>query len=520
MEDPGADRRDRTVNHEPPVIATERLEPSARIFEVFRNAGYELPAAIADLVDNSLDAGAKNILIRFVRNTSSLERLQVIDDGRGMTEAEAREAMRFGSEKEYDEDALGMFGVGLKSASLSSADSLIVISRTRRNGTVGRRWTATGAAADWTSDIIDPDWANNRLSEIDAPEVKFSRSGTLIEWDDVHDFGRASSTGDDLKRGKAVDKYLKKRFKEVHRHLGLHFHRIIERGDAVICIDTFNTDTGQRGPIREVEALDPFGYPKPGKRGYPKAFRLTDESCGDLELTAHIWPKKSKLDQYLLDGAASRQGLYFYRNDRLLHGGGWCHSREDAEPHLSLARVAIDLPKSWQSLIRIRFNKSGVEVPASFADALHAARSVKGNRPFSRYVDDADSLYRDRSGSTPVLKKILPPGGGIPSAVRGEIENSFPLHRLPPVEIVWKDLPSNTFFTVNRNPRKPAITINKKYRRAILAERHATGVDAPMLKTLLFLTLQEHCSKERVTAKDHLYLNALDRILVQAASRE
>ena len=82
------------MNHEPPVIATERLEPSARIFEVFRNAGYELPAAIADLVDNSLDAGAKNILIRFVRNTSSLERLQVIDDGRGMTEAEAREAMR------------------------------------------------------------------------------------------------------------------------------------------------------------------------------------------------------------------------------------------------------------------------------------------------------------------------------------------------------------------------------------------------------------------------------------------
>jgi hypothetical protein len=500
------------VNHAPLVISTERLEPSARIFDVFRNAGYELPAAIADLVDNSLDAGAKNILVRFVRSTSSLERLQVIDDGRGMTGAEAREAMRFGSEKEYDEDALGMFGVGLKSASLSSADSLILISRTRGNGTVGRQWTAAGAAADWTSDILDPDWANNRLSEIDAPDVKFSRSGTLIEWNDVHDFGRASSTG--------VDKYLKKRFKEVHRHLGLHFHRIIERGDAVIYIDSFNTDTGQRGPISEVEALDPFGYPKPGKRGYPKVFRLTDESCGDLELTAHIWPKNSKLDQYRLDGSAGRQGLYFYRNDRLLHGGGWCHSREDAEPHLSLARVAIDLPKSWQSVIRVRFNKSGVEVPASFGDSLLAAKSVQGNRPFSRYVDDAGAIYRDKSGSTPVLKKILPPGGGIPSAVRGEIGNSFPLHRLPPVEIVWKDLPSNTFFTVNRSPRRPAITINKKYRRAILAERHATGVDAPMLKALLFLTLQEHCSKARVTAKDRLYLNALNRILVQAARSE
>ena len=194
--------------------------------------------------------------------------------------------------------------------------------------------------------------------------------------------------------------------------------------------------------------------------------------------------------------------------------------REDAEPHLSLARVAIDLPKSWQSVIRVRFNKSGVEVPASFGDALLAARSVQGNRPFSRYVDDADALYRDKSGSTPVLKKLLPPGVGIPSAVREEIGNGFPLHRVPPVEIVWKDLPSNTFFTLGREPRRPAITINKKYRRAILAERHATGVDAPMLKTLLFLTLQEHLAKERVSPKDRLYLKALNRILVQAAKSE
>ncbi len=509
---PRTGRKGGLPDDDPPVVATVRLEPSARIFEVFRNAGYELPAAIADLVDNSIDAGAKNILVRFIRTANSLQGLQVIDDGRGMTEDEATEAMRFGSEKSYDEDALGMFGVGLKSASLSCADGLTVVSRTRRNGTVARRWTAAGAAADWTCEILDPQWAKERLRGLDAPVVDYSRSGTLVQWDDVHDFGRATNTG--------VDRYLKRRFREIHQHLGLHFHRIIERGETTIFIDSFNIDSDQRGPISEVEALDPFGYPKTGKRGYPKLFRLTDEDCGELELTAHIWPKGSKLDEYRLDGVANRQGLYFYCNNRLLHGGGWCNLREDAEPHLSLARVAVDLPRSWQSAIRIRFNKSGVEAPSSFADALLAARSVRDDRPFSTFIDDATAVYRHSDNAAPTLKAVLPPGRGIPSAVQKEIGNHFPLQTSAPLEIIWEDLPESRFFRIDRDPRRPALKINKKFRRAILANRPATGTDAPVLKTLLYLLFQEHCSKMRVTGKDQAFLNTLNRILVRAAGSE
>ena len=484
----------------------------ATILKTLRSSGRSLPEAIVDLVDNSIDAGARNIMVRFVRTQSSLQQLQVIDDGQGMTEAQAVNAIRFGSRTD-DGNTSGKLGMGLPVATASSAGGLTVLSKTRKHGTIGLRWNLEETSSGLVVERLDPEWVESNLPTLDSGSGTLSGSpGTVIQWDRVHDFSRAADRG--------VDKYLERSFREIRLHLGLHFHRFIERGRVNISICSFDVDTGRNELISEVGALNPFGYPEPGRSGYPRPFLVIDEEHGDLELTAHIWPKNSKLDQYRLDGTAGRQGLYFYRNDRLLHGGGWCHSREDAEPHLSLARVAIDLPKSWQSVIRVRFNKSGVEVPASFGDSLLAARSVQGNRPFSRYVDDADALYRDRSGSTPVLKKILPPGGGIPSAVRGEIGNSFPLHRLPPVEIVWKDLPSNTFFTVNRSPRKPAITINKKYRRAILAERHATGVDAPMLKTLLFLTLQEHCSKARVTAKDRLYLNALNRILVQAARSE
>jgi len=495
------------------VIDTVHLEPSTRIFEGFRNAGYELSAAIADLVDNSIDAKAKNVLVRFVRTNSSLEQLFVIDDGKGMTEAQATEAMRFGSETEYGSDDLGMFGVGLKSASLSSADSLTVISRTRLEGTVGRRWTAAQAAQNWTLEILDSEWSANQIDAVNAPEVKIrpARSGTLIQWDGVQDFGKARESG--------IEKYLKKRIREIDQHLGLHFHRIIERCQTSIFIDSFNTDTGLRGPISEVGALDPFRYQRTGRPGYPRTYVMTDSECGDLNLSAHIWPKNSSQEEYRLDGVANRQGLYFYRNDRLLHGGGWCNSREDAEPHLSLARVAIDLPKKWQSVVRVRFNKSGVEVPSSFADALLSARSVDGDKPFSTYVETAQTAYREVQSGSRSLKPIIPPGKGIRGQVRNDIKKYLPLQAAQPMDIIWGQMPSDRFFALNRNPKKPTLTINQEFRHAVLAGRTATSTDVPLLKTLLYLLLHEHLGTSRSAMKDQ-YLEAVNKILLRAAKNE
>ena len=63
------------MSTEIPAIGTKTIRPSPNIVEVFRNAGYALPAAIADLVDNSIDAKAKNVLVRFVRTNSALQEL-------------------------------------------------------------------------------------------------------------------------------------------------------------------------------------------------------------------------------------------------------------------------------------------------------------------------------------------------------------------------------------------------------------------------------------------------------------
>jgi hypothetical protein len=498
------------------IIGKKKVKPSTNIVEVFRNAGYALPAAVADLVDNSIDAGAKNVLVRFVRTASSLDLLEVIDDGHGMTEEEVDEAMRFGTEREREEDELGMYGVGLKSASLSSCDSLTVISRSKKKGAkpIGRQWTPEGARSDWTLFILDPEECRQALRETNTPQVGCTTSGTVIRWEEVHDFSKATNR-------KEVDQYLKNRFKELRTHLGLHFHRIIKDGGTTIHLDSFNTDLNQLGPTETVKPLDPFGYRSTGSLGYKKKFILSDPETGDLELVAHIWPKGSKLPEYKLDGVANRQGLYFYRNDRLIHGGGWGGSREDAEPHLNLARVAIDLPREWQSEIRVYFNKSGVSVPSSFPDALRAAKSEKGKTTWAQYVETSRAEYR-RKAAAPSVKAVTAPGKGVPYAVKKEIRNQFPIKPIREVVIAWKDLPEAEFFLIDnkQNKLEISLTLNNRFRDQILAGRPKTVSDAPLLRTLLYLLLQEQFDRKKVSAKDLHYLEALNRILRTAAKEE
>ncbi len=496
-----------------PIIGVKTVRPSPNIIEVFRNAGYKLPAAVADLVDNSLDARAKNVLVRFVRTDTTLQTLQVMDDGHGMTSDEINAAMQFGTEKERSENEHGLYGVGLKSASLSHCESLTVLSRTR-SGVVGRRWTPEGARDDWKMQIIDPEWCREVLNKIDTPQVNWRRSGTLIQWDQVRDFAKATTD-------KEVDRYLKLRFAELNLHLGLHYHRILARDETSVHLDSFNSDQGQRGLSEIVRPIDPFNHPRTGKPRYPKLFTVTAPGLADLELKAHIWPKKSKLPEYKLDHVAERQGLYFYRNERLIHGGGWGGSREDAEPHLNLARVAIDLPREWQSEIRVFFNKSGVTAPSTFPEALRAATSVKGNTDWSTYLKDAEAVYRKKAKGSQ-LKRLTAPGKGVPASVRQTLEKVFSMKPTDEVGLTWGDLPKSEFFRVDKAADSPEIslTINRRFRTAILSGRPKTVSDAPLVRTLLYLLLQEQLGKKRLTAADRERLTALNRVLLAAAQEE
>ena len=302
----------------------EALPPNAeQLINALRQIGYSFEQAVADLVDNCVNAKAKNVLIRLVHDGRSITKLQIVDDGYGMTETVLRKAMRFGAHEEAGDMSLGKFGMGMKLASFSHARTLSV--HTASGGVCsGRRWTVEGISRNWMLDAMDTRDVRAAMNE--DFDVDTSRCGTLIEWSRI-DRLVTSKNG--------VDSTITQLFNRLKVHLGLHFHRFIESKRLSIRLDS--RDAVQRDADRAVQvlALNPFKYEESGADDFPKTFAIEIPEIGKVRATAHIWPPNSKSPEYKLGNrAASRQGFYFYRNDRLIQAGGWNGVVEhETEPH-------------------------------------------------------------------------------------------------------------------------------------------------------------------------------------------
>lgn len=98
----------------------------ASMIETFRAIGYSLDTAVADIIDNSISAGAKNIYVDSQwEGGGSI--ITIFDDGCGMNCDELIDAMRPGTKHpldDRDEKDLGRFGLGLKTSSFSQCRML------------------------------------------------------------------------------------------------------------------------------------------------------------------------------------------------------------------------------------------------------------------------------------------------------------------------------------------------------------------------------------------------------------
>ncbi|MCM2575863.1 ATP-binding protein [Streptomyces meridianus] len=493
-----------------PTVGSKQLPPDARYMEALTSQGYGFEVAIADLVDNSIDAGAKDVVIHFLRDGDRLVSLLVVDDGRGMDEQALDVAMTIGGRRDYAPEALGMFGTGLKSASLSHADAVTVVSKTRRSRAVGRRWLMEHARTGFQCDIVDAGYAQELIDRYAQRPIVWQ--GTVVRWDGVKNFPNHGGGGQ-------TDRYLQRTINKLGLHLGLYLHRFLASSNFNITIAVEDVRTGSVYLDFGVEPLDPFGYPVTGNADYPRLFTASLADAGEIALDAHIWPAKSNVDEYKAVGSViDRQGFYFYRNDRLVQAGGWNNFRQP-EQHLSLARVAVDLPSVANSVFRLTVKKSGVEASPEFATALEKANDTTG-RPFTDYLTAADTVYRDarkRSGTT--RKPVIGPGKGIAPEVRQVIEEELPLIPLEnPITVRWQKLDTDVFFELDREER--TIVLNQHYRAAILGGRRGGFNDAPMLKTLMYLLLHKVFESDYAGPREKDNLQLWQSILVAAARSE
>jgi hypothetical protein len=484
------------------------LRPDPRVAEVLTRNPYPLPDAVAELVDNSIDANAKDVLIRFIRNENKVLSIQIIDNGSGIKESEFDNAMQFGYRNPHKLRDIGMYGVGLKTSSLSQADELLVYSLSKEGKPAGRKWSRKNldtSKLDYLSakDSADVFSAVNNANSA----VVLQRSGTIVEWQKVHDFERSLNS---------VDSYLKREMRDVERHLGLIFHRLIEKSVINIHLDIIQDGQVVGAPLK-VGPINPFAYKKTGERGYPKDFGLNISGVnGRVKAVAHIWPPRTKQLEYKIPRVGGRsntidsQGLYIYYNDRLVMPGGWANVRTP-EAHFSLARMEIDLTTEAMKVLVIGYSKNNVRIPSSFIEALRTAKSVDGTT-YAAWVDRAQEIFRTADSAEIKLPALPRPKTGLPAVVQsafGQVESPAGTS----INIVWGALGQSSVFKVDRiNDR---LVLNNRYKKEII--RGGIGAsDASSFKTLLLLMLRGHFgSREsaRLKAMENEYQEILLSLL-------
>jgi Histidine kinase-, DNA gyrase B-, and HSP90-like ATPase len=487
-----------------PISGVVRLIPDPRSLEAL-GRNHTLEAALGELVDNSIDAGARNVLIRFVRAEGRLMRLLVVDDGAGIDSEHIDVAMTVGGNRRYAGTEIGRFGLGLKAASFSQARSVTVVSKARGSDPAGRRWQMTHAKRDFQCEIVAPGFAVDQLS-LDWG-FPIAQRGTLVRWDDVKGFPAVDDA-------MTIDRFLQATIAKIRTHLGLIFHRILDAADVRIHIDV--EDEGEVTLNSEVLPLDPFGYPRTGAAGWPK--QLEAEGEGEtLSLECHIWPGRSTAEQFRLDGdLIQRQGLYVYYNRRLVQCGGWnglCH----ADKQLNLARISLNIDGDVDRMVSLKPEKNGVEIGPGFGPAIAAAKTTDGTT-FSDYIDQARGTLKEANRRRRIRSAIVPPGTGIPAKVRRAFSRELTFKNEDPVEIRWAHLQGDDFFEIDRE--QSVLWLNSRYRKALAGGRSGSLNDLPVVKTLMFLLVENIYAGRNMGPRDKDNIEMWQAILTTAAQAE
>jgi hypothetical protein len=380
--------------------------PSARrLMGSLRDIGYDTPGAVADLVDNSVDAEARNIDIT-VEAAGEDSWIRVADDGFGMSHPRLEEAMRYGSARDYGDEDLGAFGLGLKTASLSQCRRLTVATKTSPAARIEIR--------RWDLDEVErrDAWELQRLTPSQCPDHLTgplrSTAGTVVLWerlDRVLEYARPD--------GRAAMDRLDAIAAEIEEHLAMVFHRFVEgelrRGRHRIAI-TMNG--------RWVEPWDPFARRERHSRRLKRQWLpLTlDGRTHRVGVQPYILPTQiqfSSPEAHLAAAGPKRwnrqQGLYVYRRDRLIQSGGWSRLRTTDE-HTKLARIAVNIPPAADQAFRTNVSKMTVSLPGSIRPGLRAiaagvtAEAQDAYRQRVRLVED-DLLADEAGADAPTFEK-------------------------------------------------------------------------------------------------------------------
>lgn len=329
-------------------LQEETLVPGPQLMESMRAVGYTPQTSVADIIDNSIAAGAANVWVDFTGEDDP--HIRITDDGRGMDEAMLIEAMRMAGRNATQSRAaedLGRFGLGLKTASMAQCRSLTVVTK-QAGVTRARRWDLDHLAAtqSWTLLKLDED----EIQTLPGVErLAPLTNGTLVIWENLDrltaSIGPEPSALDEAMAG-------------VRDHLALVFHRFISGSDGSKIAIFMNS--------RAIAPADPFLAGHRATMTGPTETIIVEGQ--QVEIKPYTLPFLNKLSAkdrssaLFLGQLHETQGFYVYRGRRLVTWGSWFRLAPRSQL-AKLARVRVDIPNALDHLWSLDIKKSTASPP-------------------------------------------------------------------------------------------------------------------------------------------------------------
>ena len=346
-----------------PEVKRVKCPPNARgLIEALRDTGYDFNTALADIIDNSIDAKANKIEVTIKMDLTGNIFISVLDDGCGMDYETLVEGMTYGSSRKKEPNRLGKFGLGLKTASTAFCKRLSVVTREAPGKECKATWDLdeVNRASDW--DLLTSSPSKEETNHID--KIAPNSSGTLVTW------GKNDRVLKDYQEpgGSHAQKALKKTIENFRHHVSMVFQRFLDTDDS---------------RARNIEI---FLNGKPAIPWSPFCEEYSDLVAEDKRpvefesgkkseflIEAYILPRK---EEFPTEEAAKKanvsnelQGIYIYRENRLIQAHTWL-GMWTKEPHGSLLRVNFSFDHSLDEAFRVDVKKSRIVVQDEIYDHL------------------------------------------------------------------------------------------------------------------------------------------------------
>jgi hypothetical protein len=370
------------------------VKPSPeRVIEGLRDTGYTITTAVADIIDNSVTAGATTINLNIFQRFGEDPVLLLADNGSGMDADELEKGMMYGSPKRPNPKSLGKFGLGLKTASTSFCRKLTVITRTDGEKKYQcLQWDLDEVVDqdDWV--LLEPE-ASEYNEEIEfLEETTKGGSGTLVIWEKIDRLVRPGSET-------SVKTQLEHIIGDLRTHLSGVFFNFLTKGGGYIDIDIIVNDV-------QLEPWDPFcrwlntpGNTRvdfnPNKLTFKSEITGAVKPIGSFEVNVYILPHKNDLTKEELGKVRwglDNQGFHIFREGRMISSGGWPNRLLVKDPHLNLVRVELSFDHTLDEFFQIDIKKSRIDLPKFVRDELR--------RVITPATNEADRRYRNAGKSS------------------------------------------------------------------------------------------------------------------------